>query len=228
MIDLVCISDTHLEYTDIPPPARVLVIAGDVLSGGTISEYKQFIRWLSLIPENHYEFKILVPGNHDIYIENFEDLVREELKDLRVDMLIDKAKIYKFSNGEQLMIYGSPWIPMIGYSKRWAYELSRGDELARKWSLIPEGLDLLITHSPPHMIMDNIRYRSGAESDHWGCLDLRHKLMNMQKPPRAHVFGHVHDPVQGKRMSGRGIDFYNVAVCNEQYDIGFVPTRIYL
>uniref|UniRef100_A0A8C9KRR3 Uncharacterized protein n=1 Tax=Panthera tigris altaica TaxID=74533 RepID=A0A8C9KRR3_PANTA len=43
-------------------------------------------------------------------------------------------------------IYGSPWQPWF-YG--WGFNLPRGQALLEKWNLIPEGVDILITHGPP-------------------------------------------------------------------------------
>ena len=31
----------------------------------------------------------------------------------------------------------------------WAFNLRRGEQCLEKWDLIPEGIDILITHGPP-------------------------------------------------------------------------------
>ena len=31
----------------------------------------------------------------------------------------------------------------------WAFNLDRGEKCLEKWDLIPEGIDILITHGPP-------------------------------------------------------------------------------
>lgn len=41
--------------------------------------------------------------------------------------------------------WGSPWQPEYGRS---AFNLPRGAALSRKWDLIPDGTDVLITHGP--------------------------------------------------------------------------------
>ena len=54
------------------------------------------------------------------------------------------------------------------------------------WDGVPEGLDLLLTHVPPHTPC------SGSErsvSDQ----ELDKHLRSMREPPRVHVFGHDHD-----------------------------------
>lgn len=240
---IVALADTHCVYNDIPPKGDVLILAGDVLRNGDIKEYGVFTNWLEKVRDN-YTFCIFVPGNHDIYIEDNEFMVKGDLKNhYNVDTLIDqsitlvwddKSKPYSYyglpqdvlvSPGvKEIKIYGSPWIPMIGYEKYWAYELPRGGPLAQKWEMIPSGLDILVTHGPPQDMMDHIM-KSYGESDHWGCWDLKRRLNTMINPPKYHVFGHIHDPVQGKDMISllTGTQFYNVAVCDEMYFAEFKP-----
>jgi hypothetical protein len=52
---------------------------------------------------------------------------------------------------------------------------------------IPE-VDILLTHGPPHNILDRTTAR-----DHAGCPSLLRHLGRMTNPPRLHVFGHIHE-----------------------------------
>ena len=45
--------------------------------------------------------------------------------------------------------WGSPWQPEFN---SWAFNLPRGEPLSEKWALIPDDVDVLVTHSPPAMI----------------------------------------------------------------------------
>lgn len=72
----------------------------------------------------------------------------------------------------------------------WDDELCRAefDERSRR---LPDDLDILVTHSPPHGIMD-------TEDQSYGSYALasyvnRRMLGNHPKPLRGHFFGHVHD-----------------------------------
>jgi hypothetical protein len=49
-------------------------------------------------------------------------------------------------NIEGIRIWGSPWQPNY---HEWAFMLERGEVIKKKWDLIPEGTDVLITHGPP-------------------------------------------------------------------------------
>lgn len=51
--------------------------------------------------------------------------------------------------------------------------------------LIPSGVDVLVTHEPPAMILD---YEVGT---HWGNAYIRNRTFEV--PPRYHLFGHVHE-----------------------------------
>jgi hypothetical protein len=78
--------------------------------------------------------------------------------------------------------YGSPWQPAYN---DWAFNLPRGAELAAKWSAIPPGLDVLVTHSPPAGLGDRSPVGNRA-----GCADLRARVTEVA--PRLHLFGHIH------------------------------------
>lgn len=83
---------------------------------------------------------------------------------------------------EGLRIYGSPWQPEYG---NWAFNLDRGAPLKAKWDLIPEGVDILITHGPPKGFGGQTR-----EGD-VGCDDLLEAVNRVK--PLIHVFGHIHE-----------------------------------
>ena len=57
----------------------------------------------------------------------------------------------------------------------------------RKWNLIPEDTDVLITHSPPLGFGDLCS--TGIRA---GCVDLLHSVQNRVKP-KYHVYGHIHE-----------------------------------
>jgi hypothetical protein len=51
---------------------------------------------------------------------------------------------------EGLKIFGSPYQPLF-YNWGFQYHASRAEEI---WSAIPKDTDILITHGPPHGILD--------------------------------------------------------------------------
>ena len=55
-----------------------------------------------------------------------------------------------------------------------------------QWELIPDNIDILITHGPP--IGHGDRCSGGNRA---GCVDLLFEIQNRIKP-KAHIFGHIH------------------------------------
>ncbi|MEZ4298758.1 MAG: hypothetical protein R3B70_27655 [Polyangiaceae bacterium] len=84
----------------------------------------------------------------------------------------------------------------------------RGEPLREIWQKIPEGIDVLLTHGPPHGVLD---LTSGHENA--GCEDLRAALDRVR--PRLHVFGHIHEGA-GTQLVGRTL-CVNAAICTQEY-----------
>jgi len=53
---------------------------------------------------------------------------------------------------------------------------------------MPNDIDFLLTHCPPRSILD--RNKNGELC---GCKDLTHRIMELPKKPKLHVFGHIHE-----------------------------------
>lgn len=70
---------------------------------------------------------------------------------------------------------------------KWAFNVPRGQQCLEKWENIPDGVDLLITHTPP--LGHGDLCCSGVRA---GCVEL---LATVQKrvKPKYHVFGHIHE-----------------------------------
>jgi len=66
----------------------------------------------------------------------------------------------------------------------WAFNLERGEETATKWALLGH-FDVLLTHGPPHRILDET-----SRGEFVGCEELGRPLQRVH--PRLHVFGHIH------------------------------------
>ena len=81
-------------------------------------------------------------------------------------------------------MYGTPWQPEYC---GWAFNLPRGDACAAKWSQIPDGTDILITHTPPLGYGDHCC--TGVRA---GCEDLLNEVQGRVRP-KYHVYGHIHE-----------------------------------
>lgn len=201
MTRIVCLSDSHNCHAQIAvPDGDVLLHAGDATNQGTFDEIVRFNRWFAALPHRH---KIFVAGNHDWLFETNNDFART-LLDSSIHYLQDS-----FVRVENLKIYGSPWQPRFF---DWAFNLSRGAELAGKWRLIPDDTDVLITHGPPFGILDEVPHRYSVENT--GCEDLRKRVEQIR--PRLHVFGHIH---RGYGQTERfDVQFANASSCDESYE----------
>lgn len=192
---LICLSDTHNFHHDIPiPEGDILIHAGDCTDGGTRNETENFLNWLSKLPHKH---KILVPGNHDFYFEKPEQ--RKNVPS-NIHLLIDRGVRI-----EGFQFWGSPVTPGM---EDWAFNRERGLPIRGHWNLIPKDTDILITHTPPHGILDEIS--SGIKL---GCEELPPILKIVQ--PKYHFFGHIHHAAGTmKRSSTR---FYNLSILDERH-----------
>jgi predicted phosphodiesterase len=188
---LVALSDTH-GYPCQVPDGDVLVHAGDVTDDGSLADLARAADWLHALPHRH---KVLVAGNHDACLRDCRD---EALRLLGPIHYLEDAEVTLAG----LRIWGSPWTPEFG---GWPFMLPRGAALAAKWALIPQGLDVLVTHGPPHGILDEVWGR--AE----GCEELADRVA--AAAPRLHVFGHIHEG-HGTRWRGRTL-FANVSTAGE-------------
>lgn len=94
----------------------------------------------------------------------------------------------------------------------WDLEL-RKFEMEKKTEQLPNDIDYLVTHSPPHGILD---YGSG----HYGAQAIRQYIERRnysEKPLKAHFFGHVHER-HGSTKMGDTL-FSNAATTYILYDL---------
>lgn len=193
---IVCLSDTHdLHHHLEVPEGDLLLHAGDATMMGTPAQIEAFDRWLGGLPHRH---KIVIAGNHDWAFERTPAKARAMIR--HATYLEDEL-----ATVDGLRVWGSPWQPWFF---DWAFNLQRGPEIAAKWALIPDGVDVLMTHGPPQGILDRT-----SRGDHAGCADLLAELRRVR--PRLHVFGHIHE---GYGMLERdGCCFVNASNCTERY-----------
>jgi Icc-related predicted phosphoesterase len=60
------------------------------------------------------------------------------------------------------------------------------ENLAKVWGMIPEGVDILMTHGPPAGFGDQILLGKNV-----GCPELLKRVLAAK--PRFHLFGHIHE-----------------------------------
>lgn len=196
---LVVISDTHGLHSGIEglPHGDVLVHAGDFMNAGyDVREILSFNQWLS---EQSFKHRIICGGNHDRYFEAAPQQARA---------LLTNA-IYLENAGttiDGVTFWGSPYTPEF---LNWAFMYPRGTSAQRYWNLIPDKLDVLITHGPPFGILD----QTAPDEAHLGCEELLNAVV--EKKPKVHLFGHIHGGA-GTFENG-ATRFVNAAYLNERY-----------
>ncbi len=195
---LVVISDTHglHEKVDRLPAGDVLVHAGDFMNSGyDVQDIMSFNRWLGDQPFKH---RVVCAGNHDRYFENAPRPARE--------LLTNATYLENTSTTlDGVTFWGSPYTPEF---LNWAFMYQRGSG-AQYWNLIPDNLDVLITHGPPLGVLD----QAVPGEAHLGCAELLDAVR--QKKPRVHIFGHIHGGAG--TFESETTRFINAAYLNERY-----------
>lgn len=193
---IVCLSDTHDLHGDLAvPDGDLLLHAGDATMSGTPQQIEAFDDWLARQPHRH---KVVIAGNHDWGFQRTPARARALLR--HATYLEDSL-----AEVDGLRIWGSPWQPWF-YD--WAFNLERGPQIAAKWALIPDGIDVLVTHGPPLGILDRT-----SRGEAVGCADLLAAIDRVR--PRLHVFGHIHEAYG--RLERDGCLFVNASNCSERY-----------
>lgn len=209
---IVCVSDTHNQLGKMRniPDGDVLVHAGDMTNRGTFNEIARFGAELRALPHKH---KVVIAGNHDFFFE----------KNQRPMHLIEGPGIHYLQDSgveiDGIRFWGSPYQPWF-YD--WAFNLPRnGEELRQKWNLIPVHTDVLITHGPPHGVLDRVPRPPPQGEELVGCEKLALRLRVLKT--RLHVFGHIHCGY-GTKQAPATINYatparlyVNASICNESY-----------
>lgn len=192
------ISDIHGNLIKDIPECDVLCICGDIVPldiqrqmDDSIKWFQnEFANWVKNLPCKKV---IVVPGNHDFYLENklkewkgfVEDY--ETYTDGKVRFLVDELFNY-----EGVSFYGTPWINPILFGK-WAFEYSTNEIEDNPFEKIPK-CDILLTHDNPN-------------HNH----SLGHYCFGKYK---HHLFGHWHDGTSYKHLGQHNCsildDYYNL------------------
>ena len=202
---LVAISDTHSHHRKLSlPDGDVLIHAGDISWRGELPIIEDFAAWLK---EQPHKKKIVIFGNHEIGFQHGYK------RPMAIKLIQDAGAIYLENSGVEIdgvNFYGSPVQPWF---HDWEWNYQRGPEIAAIWAQIPTNTNVLITHGPPYLIMDEAP-RGVFDHENVGCKDLMNRLGDLPDL-KAHVFGHIHAGY-GTRQVGPCL-FVNAASCTEQY-----------
>lgn len=172
---IVHVSDSHRKLDQITiEPCDILIHTGD----DDINFVKDAVKLNRWFKNQSARLKIFCPGNHDWLFQKDYNIGVASLDEATV--LIDKQIEF-----EGLKIYGTPYQPAFC---DWAFNLPRdGKELQAKWDLVPNNIDILLTHTPPFGILDYIPDQNKSV----GCKLLLESLKRIK--PKYHLFGHIHE-----------------------------------
>lgn len=211
MPKIIAISDSHELHSNIKlPDGDILIHCGDWTNQGTSHAIVKFLEWFKDQPHKQ---KIFIAGNHEVSLDN----ANKEFSLSLISKYITKDFQYLQNSSiviNGLKFYGSPATP---YFYDWAFNFKRGTEIAKEWAKIPDDVNVLITHGPPHGTLDLVENNlSNKGRDlHQGCEELAKKIKTLTNL-KAHVFGHLHTD-GGKQTVINNVVYANAAICTEQY-----------
>jgi Icc-related predicted phosphoesterase len=154
-------SDIHGYLPNITEEFDLLMICGDICPATDHSVYYQekwvktiFTQWINSLPyKTAWSKVILVPGNHDFWLERMsvaqkleiEMLCSHRMKILRHD---EYEFEYPVSDGlDSLIIFGTPYCSIFGH---WAFMVN-DETLEKKFSQIENDVDILLSHDSPNI-----------------------------------------------------------------------------
>lgn len=235
-----CIGCLHGHYPKLEG-GDLLIVTGDLTARDTFQQHIDFKLWLY---EQNYRKKIVIAGNHDnifygikadqYIFSSYNTETGEQLS--YADYLCDSGTEF-----EGLRIWGAPWTKTFpGMNPKCkAFTCDTEEELAEKFSLIPDDIDILITHGPPYGILDNVKRFDYPETktrlgnflndqcEHVGSKTL---FPDWDGGLKLHVFSHIHE-AYGEDKGNTGIFAYHYVNCshvNERYQPVNKPIRVIL
>lgn len=170
--------------------------------------YHKFIPWTEQLPCDKV---FLIAGNHDI---GFSRLVNPKEFFLGTKIWYAEDDTYEYYDK---IIYGTPWCRIFC---NWAYMIT-DEALEKKYSDIPENIDLLLTHDVPYgcndVILQDTRWRT---NDHIGNKPLLNAII--EKKPKNLCCGHLHATSHEPSKFFSTMQ-YNCSVVDENYDLVYEP-----
>lgn len=208
-----CCSDTHGMHEKIELPKKgecdVFIFAGDFTARSSLGELEAFGKWLYYNIARRFRKIIMVAGNHDAIFQDAPE--RAELDLFRY--LNEKEDIYYLQDSgctiDGIKFWGSPWTPPF---MNWSFMLPP-EEIAKKWAMIPNDTDVLITHGPPFGTLDAVPEGDGYRL--CGDKELAKRVFEIE--PKAHIFGHIHEAYSQTDVMMSKTHFVNCSFVNGKY-----------
>lgn len=161
---------------------------------------------------------VFIAGNHDFWGLRMMPNSKEWPKN---------AHYMKNSHCEVkgLRFYGMPDVPYI--NGVWAFE-SRCGDVDMASAMIPSGLDVLVTHTPPFISGSSIDTSEGVflvngEESHFGSFALADAVIRTK--PKYLFCGHIHTGSHACCELGE-TKCFNVSLLNESYRMSYMPLDV--
>jgi Icc-related predicted phosphoesterase len=222
-VRLVFISDTHEMHEAVRiPPCDILVHCGDATGVGRVDQLERFAAWCrKLKRRGDVREVVFVAGNHDILLDAAHPLTVKSGLHTRALEALDGVTYLRDQAATifGVRFYGSPWTPKF-YD--WAFMLVDEADGERVFSRVPAGMDVLVTHGPPHRMMDEC-----PDGRRVGSISLL--AVTTTQAPRIHAFGHIHHSYGSEwdagwlgdgdvpRLPDGGRCWINASICTEAY-----------
>tara|TARA_R110002003_G_scaffold73_4_gene6833 strand:+ start:30419 stop:31231 length:813 start_codon:yes stop_codon:yes gene_type:complete len=188
---------------------------GDITEDGSPRSIAEAVQALAKIKA---ELRLVIAGNHEISLDNkyslgeggkLEDYERAHevtsgASKSGVTFLNEGTHTFTLSSGATFRIYASPYTPAYGAS---GFQYPTNEDrynphhitpawarnVASDATIIPDDVDIVMTHGPPKYILDATYDGSSA-----GCEHLRRALERVK--PKLHCFGHIHSAYGAQRL----------------------------
>ncbi|KAF1986497.1 Metallo-dependent phosphatase [Aulographum hederae CBS 113979] len=209
---ILIISDTHGYDAE-----DIVLHCGDITEDGQLEDYKKAIELLGSIDA---KLKLVIAGNHDVSLDwefylaqggSPEDHQRAidlwqspQTKSQGIIFLQEGTHTFTLpGTNAKFVVYASLYTPKYGVSA-FQYDslqdiynpadpITAPEVVAAARHVIPENVDIVITHGPPKCILD-----SSADGNSSGCPHLRRAIARSK--PRIHCFGHMHLGWEGQMV----------------------------
>lgn len=228
---IIASSDFHGQLPYINEKFDLFLVPGDVCPAHShyYSFQKEwlmtiFANWVKSLPfANPWSKVILTPGNHDFGLERMThaELMELEMKcDGRLKILRHDMYEFEFpvSDGlDSLTIFGTPYCSIFG---NWAFMINN-DSLDKKFSQIPEGVDILMSHDSPNIGKLGAILEGPWKNDDTGNAVLAKHIERVH--PKLFVSGHFHSGNHEFQTIFDGVKAANVSYVNEDYYPTYQP-----
>jgi Icc-related predicted phosphoesterase len=218
-------SATKYAYRSPLPDADLLIHAGDLTGSGKRHEHQAQVEMLT---EHPAELKIVIPGNHDITLDQpyyashqWKHRIPEDPAAIRemytgpaarsagVILMEEGVQSFKLKNGAKFTLYASAYQPEFC---DWAFAYERDEDRFNPSSAVQRlmgsgaanpipshpEIDIMVTHGPPYGILDSVAGVSQRMQSSVGCQHLLRAVKRCK--PRLHAFGHIHEGWGARRM----------------------------